>query len=166
MYIGELINQTLTVKNGDAIFANITWQMEKNLDNVTAVKIGPLHRNTTYTTTVTLITELPYLEDDGSEGVFRHISETCYGKSFMSTEWECADGVGSVPWSEVCDNPFAPNCADGSDEAKHLCTGGGSDFVVVSLVVYFFAGIITISFGKYQVLAIRCLRQLLRGLRR
>ena len=67
------------------------------------------------------------------------------------TLWPCANGTGSVPWSMVCDRPFAPDCADGSDEARHLCTGGDNDFVIVNLGVYFLAGIITIALGKYQI---------------
>ena len=146
-----------STSDGDVTVVSISWQMEDYQDKINSADavlpasvVGSLHRNTTYTTTVTIRTELPYVEDDGSDGIFRFITETCLGEEFAVTEWPCANGEGSVPWSQVCNDPFAPDCADGSDEAKLLCTGGDNNAVIVGLAVYFVSGIIVISFGKYQ----------------
>ena len=146
-----------STSDGDVTVVSLSWQMEDYQDKINttgavlpAYVIGPLHRNTTYTTTVKIHTELTYTHSNGSLDTFPSITEACSGGEFAVTEWPCANGEGSVPWSLVCDDPFAPDCVDGSDEAKLLCTGGDNNAVIVGLAVYFVSGIIVISFGKYQ----------------
>ena len=158
VYIGELIEQSFSVRydyesetGGTHYLDGHTWNIDGNETNpLKSDTIGPFDKNRTYTPLIKITSQLPYTKTDGSMGILHNISNTCFGKSFSSTQWHCADGNGHIPFEQVCDNPHAPNCADGSDEAKLLCTGGDNNFVTVSLVVYFFAGIITISFGKYQ----------------
>ena len=161
MYIGELTEQSLTFnynnENGDVIVGNANGKLEDYQEyphnqttvHFAAFTFGPLYRTKTYDPNITIITQLPYIEKDGSTKIFPHITETCFGRSFTATEWRCVDGEETIPVDKVCDNPQAPDCADGSDEARHLCTGGSNGLVIISLVAYFLAGVTAISLGKY-----------------
>lgn len=158
VYIGELVEQSFRLQysnkseNGTQLkhFINGSkWDVNGNeAKPLKPVKIGPLMRNIAYTPIITIKTKLPYTKSDGSPGVLHHISETCYGKSFSSTHWSCADGIQTIPFRKVCDDPIVPQCADGSDEATHLCTGGINYHVIVSLVAYFGLGIAFIFAGN------------------
>ena len=153
VYIGELLEQRLTLNfiDGDEVLEeyHTTWKMENYTENqiTTPVKFGPLYRNRTYTPIVTIKTQLSYEEDDGSIGIFSHISETCTGRSFMATEWTCLDGENSIPVHLVCNAPLEPDCPDGSDEASVLCTGGFNNIVTGSIVAYFLLGVAATSLG-------------------
>ena len=156
MYIGELLEEHLTLNyyDGDEVHevGSATWKMENYTQNQTTnpVQFGPLYRNRTYTPIVTIKTQLSYEKDDGSIGIFSHISETCTGRSFMATEWTCLDGENSIPVHLVCNAPLEPDCPDGSDEASVLCTGGLNNIVTASLLAYFFLGVAATSLGKYH----------------
>ena len=145
---------TYKTSEGHVTVGKTTWKVQDFQDNLTTntfpdVKFGPLYRNTTYIPIVTIKTQLTYRGEDESNHIFPNITETCYGRSFGTTEWPCVNGDGTIPKDHVCNNPHAPDCTDGSDEAKHLCTGGINNIVTGSLVGYFIFGIVAISLGKY-----------------
>ena len=149
VFIGELTEQTLNISSASEVIEIKTWPINStNPQPLPAIRIGPLLRNITYSPEITIQTQLSYTEKDGSIGVLENILETCQGRDFMATEWPCLTGDETIPKGHVCNNPLAPDCGDGSDEATSLCTGGINYFVVIIIVAYFFLGAASISLGK------------------
>ena len=156
VFAGQLISQKVDLEHlwkGSVDVAqcdNCEWT---KLENETQIDfsprpIGPLHGNVTYIPIITVGSEFKIdSEIYDNKGLIYH---TCRGTPFVTSYWVCADGIQTIPWSSVCNDPLKPDCKDGSDEDDIRCKGGNKHEVPqYSIASFYICGCLLVFPSKF-----------------
>ena len=147
VFAGQLVSQRVDLEHlwkGAANVAecdNCDWTILKNETEIdfSPRPIGPLRGNVTYIPIITVGSEFKIDSDIyENKGLIYH---KCRGKPFVTSDWVCADGIQTIPWSLVCNDPLKSDCKDGSDEDEIRCKGGNKHNVLqYSIGIFYICG--------------------------
>ena len=146
VFAGQLVSQKVDLEHlwgGSVDVApcdNCDWTKKENETNIdfSPRHIGPLRGNVTYIPIITVGSEFKIDSEIYEDiGLVYH---SCRGLPFVTSNWVCADGIQTIPWSSVCNDHLNPDCKDGSDEDDIRCKGVKHDVPQYSVMSFYICG--------------------------